>query len=115
MAKRGDLTESQILELLGACSSNGTDLLEEARLLYVNRHFPRAYVLAQLSGEEFTKALLLLSLLLMRVSGISPPMELFWSWWMDHDEKGSFQKTWNDMIASLNASDWMNQSLQPVK
>jgi AbiV family abortive infection protein len=115
MTQRGDLTEAQIHDLMAACTANATDLLDEARLLFGHKYFPRAYVLAQLSAEEFTKALLLLSLLLMRAGGLNPPMELFWSWWVDHDEKGSFQKSWADMIANFNSSNWMQLSVEPVK
>lgn len=108
MAKRGDLTEAQIVELLDACSANGAELLEEARLLLDNKHFPRAYVLAQLASEEFAKAHLLLSLLVALVAGINPPMKSFWAWWINHDDKIMFQESWNDAFSRPGVQAWLD-------
>lgn len=95
--------------------ANARDLLEEARLLFAHKHYPRAFVLAQLASEEFTKAHLLLSLGLMRAVGLNPPMELFWSWWIDHDEKGTFKKSWDDMFAGIDLEEWKRAPIDVVK
>ena len=108
MTKRGSLTEAQIIELLGACADNATQLLEEAHILYSKRHYPRAYVLAQLAGEECAKAHLLLSLLMLQVAGINPPMESFWTWWVNHDDKSMFQESWNEVLAWPSVQNWLN-------
>jgi len=108
MAKRGDLTKAQIIELLEACSANGAQLLEEARILYSKRHYPRSYVLAQLAGEECSKAHLLLSLLMLQVAGLVPPMESFWTWWVNHDDKSMFQESWNEVLSWTSVQNWLN-------
>ena len=109
MAKRGDLTLAEALELLVACEANGADLLDEAKILYSNRHFPRAYVLAQLAGEEFAKVHMLLSLVVMKTAGMDPPMKPFWDWWVDHNQKSTMQKSWDDTILHLDARSWLNE------
>src|SRR5260370_26612972 len=77
-------------------------------MLNAKRHYPRAYVLAQLASEEFAKVQLLLSLLVARISGLNPPMEAFWTWWVSHEDKSSFQESWSEALTWPSAQKWLD-------
>src|SRR5260370_25496819 len=77
-------------------------------MLNAKRHYPRAYVLAQLASEEFAKVQLLLSLLVARISGLNPPMESFWTWWVSHEDKSSFQESWSEALTWPSVQKWLD-------
>ena len=55
--RRGDMRiVMKLLELYDACLKNAESLLEEARLLFRNGFFPRAFALAHTGWEEIGKA-----------------------------------------------------------
>jgi hypothetical protein len=51
---------------------------------------------------------LLLSLLLLRVAGLKPPMKSFWAHWFKHDDKTMFQDSWNEALSWPSVQNWLN-------
>ena len=90
--------------------------MDDANLLFQNERYARAYVLAQLAGEELSKAVLVLArLLAFRFAGLNPPDRDFWKWWRDHTDKGSFLKSWQDMFGEVKLAQWMELPADAAK
>ncbi len=59
-------------------------------------------------AKKFAKVQLLLSLLVARISGLNPPMESFWTWWVSHEDKSSFQESWSEALTWPSVQKWLD-------
>jgi hypothetical protein len=50
----------------------------------------------------------LLSLLILKVAGLNPPLESFWAWWVNHEDKSMFQESWNEAFTWPSVQNWLN-------
>ena len=41
-------------------------------------------------------------------AGIKPPMDSFWAWWVNHEDKNTFQASWNDTFSLPEFQTWLN-------
>ncbi|WP_460396987.1 AbiV family abortive infection protein, partial [Actinophytocola sediminis] len=81
------LTRPQLAQLTRAALDNSGALLDDARLLFTFKLWPRAHVLAILAEEEFGKFYLCIMAGLQLESADAATWTKFWSKFSDHQPK----------------------------
>lgn len=93
---KGPLSPPKVINAQMLCLENAEALIDDAKLLYKNKRFPRSLALCVLSFEELGKILLLMGTLLYCTD---KQWEKFWRKFRNHKSK-------RRIVASIEADMW---------